>query len=712
MSDFLTKADDSEDEHVRDAAILRGRVALLFALSQHYLFLPFAALCMAAALVHQTALVWVVSTPLILQIAATVAANRLKRAYDARGPEEDDPLPWAKRYTVLSGFVGAIWGLGAIIWFVPNSFPAEAYLVLAYLGMTATEFVVRAAYRPAYLAHAVASLGPLTALLLFDGGFYQMFTAILVMFFGGVLYSYSGNFAKLLDESILLRHDNARLIVRLSEEKRAAELARDSAQSSERAKSVFISNISHEIRTPLNAILGMAQLLERSDLEKAQRDHVRVLLESGLGLKTLLDDVIALAQQDGNIREPEEGCDALRAARTVVRLLQPNAWEKRLRLSVNADANLPRALIDPRQLRRVMLKLAGNAIKFTERGSVEIALDSITGKDGQPCLRCRVIDTGPGIPTSMLSTLFNPFAKGDMSYARRHNGAGVGLAVAKQLIESAQGEIGAEGTPGLGAMFWFTLPALRAPVEPIGQSNAAPPGNLSILCYTPDPRMRTSLEQWLAPFGNRLTFANSLAEAATLSMRGSFSLLISTQEGVDSLAAMPGQRTPILAIMGIGERMPSGAQAAIRWPAAAAAIYAAIAEITGNGVVDRADSEAAAIEAAIDAKAFAALEKSLGLKTLIDILQSYLGTTEDLTMALTKAVDQDDWTEAGRLAQDIAGAAGGLGLSALTSAARTLAQNARDGASAPMLTQASGEVLAQHSRVREALRRLYPDAAA
>ena len=120
-----------------------------------------------------------------------------------------------------------------------------------------------------------------------------------MLFFGGMLYNYSGRVAELLDESILLRHDNAELIVRLSEEKRAAEAVRDAAQASERAKSAFISNISHELRTPLNAILGMAQLLERSDLAKAQRDHVKVLLEASRGLKTLLDDIIALAQQSG-----------------------------------------------------------------------------------------------------------------------------------------------------------------------------------------------------------------------------------------------------------------------------------------------------------------------------------------------------------------------------------------------------------------------------
>ena len=119
------------------------------------------------------------------------------------------------------------------------------------------------------------------------------------------------------------------------------------------------------------------------DLEKAQRDHVKVLLEANRGLRTLLDDVITLAQQTTGAGDaPEDGCDPAQAVRTVARLLQPNVWEKRLRLVVNVASGLPLANADPRQLRRVLLKLAGNAIKFTERGSVELAIDTETDMAG------------------------------------------------------------------------------------------------------------------------------------------------------------------------------------------------------------------------------------------------------------------------------------------------------------------------------------------
>ena len=696
----------------RDEILLRGRLAIVYALGQHYLLLPFAALCMAAALVHRDATISVAAAPLLLQFGVTIAATRLKAAFDRNGATGDAKL-WARRYTLFSALAGGVWGLGAFIWFVPDSFAAQAYLVLAYFGMSAIEFVARGAYRPAYFAHAAASMFPLAALLVLRGDMYAQMSAALVLFYVGVLYTYCGNIGVLLDESILLRHDNAQLIVRLSEEKSGAEAARDAAQASERAKSIFISSISHELRTPLNAILGMAQLLERSELAHTQRDHVKVVLEAGRGLKILLDDIIALAQHGDETATPppDEGCEPGQAARTVARLLQPNAWEKRLRLSVNVTSNLPHVAADPRLLRRVLLKLTGNAIKFTDRGHIEIAVDSQVNDEGASHIRFRVTDTGPGIPSHIIGGIFEPFAKADESYARRYNGAGVGLTVAKRLVESMGGTIGVESEPGSGATFWIKIPATRsaAVVEPDNAEGVPPPRGLSILAFVSDDATHGALERVLAPFGNRIDFAGSLSEAAGVSVRGKYAFIVARAESADALAALPGQRTPILALLFAEDRQPDGADSILRWPASAGALYAAIAEITGG---NKNEATAPNDDGIIDGKAFAELEKSLGVKTLIDILQSYMGTAEELAVALNAAIDANEWPQAARLAQDFAGAAGGLGLASLTAAARLLAQGARDGSDPAALATIAGEVLTQHSRTREALRRLYPDLAA
>ncbi len=701
-----------DDARAREHALLNGRVALLYALSQPYLFLPFAALAMAAAVLQSNMPVWMTVPPFLGQLVMIVVMMRLKQSYTER--TDDNPMLWAHRYTYLSAATGAIWGMAAVVWFVPNSFPGQAYLVLAYLGMCATEFVGRAAYRPAFVAHASMSLLPLAALLVAEGGVYQVLTAFLIVLFGAILASYSGTVAMYLDDTVLLRHENAKLIIRLSQEKRDAESARDGARASERAKSTFIRTISHEIRTPLNAILGMSQLLERSEMEKTQRDYVKVLIEAGRGLKTLLDDIIALAQSDEDaIAPPEEGTDAIQAARTVARLLQPNAWEKRLKLSVEAGPAIPRVVADPRMLRRVLLKLAANAIKFTDRGSIDIVLDTVHDEGGRLMVRFRISDTGAGIPQHMIPTIFEAFARGDESYARRHGGAGVGLAVAKRLVESMNGAIGVESELGSGAMFWVTVPASQSGVVDVSElaDDVPPPGGLSILGWIDDNATKAWLDNLLTPFGNRITFAASLSDAASLSARGNFALAIARAQSVDALAVAPGQRTPILALAGSDERRPDGADGIVRWPGSAGALYSAIAAVIEGTGHKSANAEDVA-GAAIDAKAFSELEKSLGMKTLIDILQSYMGTAEQLSAALEEAMQKEDWAQAGRVAQDIAGAAGGLGLTALTAMARTLAQGARDGATGPNLKQAASGIFAEHRRATDALKRLYPDLAA
>jgi signal transduction histidine kinase/HPt (histidine-containing phosphotransfer) domain-containing protein len=704
-----------------DAArvIVAGRVDILFRLGRLYLFLPFAALCVAATLVGGLHLsIWVAATPLLLQILVTVGTERLARAY-ARRPKDDDPLVWARRYTVLSGLSGAIWGAGAFLWFVPHSFPAQAYLSLAFLGITATEFIARSAYRPAYLAHAALSLGPLALRLLIEGGVYASMSSVLVMFFGGVLYSYCDRFTDLLDESIRLRWENSGLIASLSREKQDAERARDVAEASARAKSAFIANISHEIRTPMNALLGMAQLLERSELDRTQREHVKVVLEAGRGLKTLLNDVIALSRDDKAGVPVGEDCDAAQAARTVVRLLQPRAWEKQLRLEMNAASGLPRVQADPRRVRQILLKLADNALKFTEQGSVEIRVEAIEGETGGQMLKFSVVDTGLGLLPDAAGELFEPFALGDNSYTRRHEGAGLGLAVAKRTVESLGGEIGFDSAPGEGSTFWFTVPAVggavpeRLEAAPIA-ADARPPSGLSFLIALPDEAMRKQISGLLEPFGNRLLVAQDISDAVSLGAGRRFDAVIAAGGDADVLAAAPGMKAPLLAVVTAGMRMPAAAGEVLRWPASAGALYHALGELLGRS----ADAASPAFEtdeetdAAIDATAFTALEKSLGLTTLIEILQSYLKTAEELSARLEQVSASGNWEEATRIAQDIAGAAGGFGLSALTGASRAFTQKVREGGSTADLHKTVESIVAEHDRVRRALTALYPDLAA
>ena len=705
------------DEKAEAERIFSGRIEVLYALGRHYLSLPFAVLCVPATLLAGNTLGLLPVTPLLLQMVVVIAAEQLTTAYKSRCEKDglhcNDPHFWARRYTFVSAIAGATWGLGAWFWFAWDSFPAEAYLALAYLGMTATEFIARSAHRPAFAAHTILSLGPLILLLLLHGGLYATMTAILVGFFGAVLISYCQGMGRLIDEGIFLRSENAELVERLSREKTEAIEARDAAQVSALAKSAFIANISHELRTPMNALLGMAQLLERAELPKRQADHVKVMLEAGQGLLTLLDDVIALTRDDDEQLEDED-CDPLQTARAVARLLQPRAWEKRLRLALTAGPDLPRVAADPRRVRQVLLKITDNALKFTDRGLVDIRLDAERDEKGQGFVRFTVSDTGLGVAPEVSHLLFKPFSPGDSSYARYQQGGGLGLAVAKRIIDQAGGNIGFESNQGEGAQFWFTLPVSGQ--SAFGKTTQAEtpqvaPHGVALLIFVPATNVAAQISNLLEPFGNRVVVATSAADAARHASQERFDAIIASASDADLLAAAPGVKAPLIAVLLRGDRTPAATDNVLRSPVTADALYRAIDAACVPPAEGEAAHEENELPAAIDAVAFSTLEKSVGVKTLIEILQCYIVTAEELTNALAAACAEDRWEEAARLAQDIVGAAGGLGLSAVTQAARHFAQKSRGGQNAHELRNAAQLVVGEHIRARRALSNLYPDVA-
>ncbi|HEX4272266.1 MAG TPA: hypothetical protein VHZ32_12795, partial [Rhizomicrobium sp.] len=194
-------------------SIFAGRIDILYHLGRHYLSLPFAVLCVPVTLIAGHAPDAMPLMPLLLQMAVVIAAEQLTTAYTNRKPGSD-PHFWARRYTFGSAISGATWGVASLFWFVWDSFPAQAYLCLAFLGMAATEFIARSAYRPAYLAHTVFALGPLVALLLVQGGLYATLAAVLIVLFAAVLASYCNSMAHLLDETIYLRNENGELVIK------------------------------------------------------------------------------------------------------------------------------------------------------------------------------------------------------------------------------------------------------------------------------------------------------------------------------------------------------------------------------------------------------------------------------------------------------------------------------------------------------------------
>jgi HPt (histidine-containing phosphotransfer) domain-containing protein len=231
---------------------------------------------------------------------------------------------------------------------------------------------------------------------------------------------------------------------------------------------------------------------------------------------------------------------------------------------------------------------------------------------------------------------------------------------------------------------------------------------MSLLIYLRATQISESLAQLLEPFGNRLMRVDNIAEAIERAGKESFDAIISGAGDVDMLAAAPGVRAPLIAVLLRGDRAPAATDNVLRWPVDATQLYRALE-------LARMPLQEAEVEtgrtAAIDPVAFSTLEKSVGVKTLVEILQCYIVTAEELTKALVDASAEEKWDEAARLAQDIVGAAGGLGLSAITQAARHFAQAARDGHNRHVLRNAAQLVLGEHIRARQALIQLYPEVA-
>lgn len=272
-------------------------------------------------------------------------------------------------------------------------------------------------------------------------------------------------------KTVLVDHaprKNGGAIVTITDVTESARIARElagskrKAETADRAKTEFLANMSHEIRTPMNGVMGMAELLARTELDDKQQMFTNVIVKSGAALLTIINDILDFSKIDAGqlTLDPKPFCIG-EAIEDVAALMLSGAAEKDLELIVRIDPDLPTMLVgDAGRLRQVVTNLIGNAVKFTDRGHVYVNVNGSivgVGDNRRSRLKISVEDTGIGIPPEKCRRVFDKFSQIDASSTRKHEGTGLGLAIASSLVRLMGGRIEVKSKVGVGSTFWFEI---------------------------------------------------------------------------------------------------------------------------------------------------------------------------------------------------------------------------------------------------------------